>query len=601
MAYLLEIALSNLIVASLLAMLAALAGLWGKRPAITHALWLLVLLKLITPPLFPVPIAIHSAKLEAEPRIELPNVIEIPEPEALVPPVAVAALPIPLPMQDEVPVEEIVEPAPVVVPVAAPKVEPIVEAASWPWLEIVATAWFIGSVLWFSIAWVRLMRFGRMLRHAQPASMELRCLAERLAADMGIRCPDLCVVPGKISPMLWALWGSPRLVLPAELIARLPSDQLATMLVHELAHWRRRDDRTRWLEIIVFGLYWWCPLVWWARRELHQAEEECCDAWVVSQLPESAKAYALALVETVDFLSDAPTTLPAAASGLGHVRLLKRRLTMILNGKTPRALTLTGMLGVAGLGVLMLPMVPGWAQQSGTGGGGGGSAGGGGGGGGQGREKKGEKGNFEQGGGDLQRMRAEMQQLKAEFEQRRAEMERRLQQLGALEEQIRRMEKGNQPGGQNLFNPLGEPKKKGGGEGGSGGPGGQPGQPGKAGGFGGQGGGGGGFGGAGGPGFPGGAPGAGPMGGAGGFGPGRPPVEHRLNDLDHKLDQLLQEVRSLRNEMKGKQGGAGGGGIAPKRTPNPGPNPNPRPGGAPPAVENLPVPPTPPVPPTVRP
>ena len=35
---------------------------------------------------------------------------------------------------------------------------------------------------------------------------------------------------------------------------------------------------------------------------------------------------------------------------------------MILQGKTPRALTLTGMLGVAGVGLMMLPLVPGWAQ-----------------------------------------------------------------------------------------------------------------------------------------------------------------------------------------------------------------------------------------------
>jgi len=34
-------------------------------------------------------------------------------------------------------------------------------------------------------------------------------------------------------------------------------------------------------KIVVIGLYWWHPVVWWALREIHEAEEQCCDAWVV--------------------------------------------------------------------------------------------------------------------------------------------------------------------------------------------------------------------------------------------------------------------------------------------------------------------------------
>src|SRR5437879_6255717 len=51
---LLEMILSNALVATLLAVLAALVSHVVRRPALTHALWLLVLLKLVTPPLVPV-------------------------------------------------------------------------------------------------------------------------------------------------------------------------------------------------------------------------------------------------------------------------------------------------------------------------------------------------------------------------------------------------------------------------------------------------------------------------------------------------------------------------------------------------------------------
>ena len=58
----LELGLSNLVAAAGLAVLALIAGQWGKRPALTHALWLLVLLKLVTPPVIDLPIRLLPAK-----------------------------------------------------------------------------------------------------------------------------------------------------------------------------------------------------------------------------------------------------------------------------------------------------------------------------------------------------------------------------------------------------------------------------------------------------------------------------------------------------------------------------------------------------------
>ena len=53
---LLELAVSNAVAATALALVAAGAGRGCRRPALGHALWLLVLLKLVTPPRVRVPI-----------------------------------------------------------------------------------------------------------------------------------------------------------------------------------------------------------------------------------------------------------------------------------------------------------------------------------------------------------------------------------------------------------------------------------------------------------------------------------------------------------------------------------------------------------------
>src|SRR5262249_22592140 len=143
-----------------------------------------------------------------------------------------------------------------------------------------------------------------------------------------------------VPPMVWAGLGRARLFFPVHLLDRLDADGQATLLAHELAHVRRGDHWVRPLELLVTGLYWWCPLVWWARRQIHIHEEECWDAWVVSALP--ARTYAAAILETVDFLAEVRAVLPLAASALGRVRFLKRRLTQIMLRTNPRNLSPLG-------------------------------------------------------------------------------------------------------------------------------------------------------------------------------------------------------------------------------------------------------------------
>ena len=53
---LLQIGLSNAVVATFLALVVGCVGLVWRRPALLHSLWLLVLLKLLTPPLVWVPV-----------------------------------------------------------------------------------------------------------------------------------------------------------------------------------------------------------------------------------------------------------------------------------------------------------------------------------------------------------------------------------------------------------------------------------------------------------------------------------------------------------------------------------------------------------------
>jgi hypothetical protein len=137
--------------------------------------------------------------------------------------------------------------------------------------------------------------------------------------------------------------------------------QQDTVLAHEMAHLRRRDHWVRRLEAVVLGLYWWDPVAWWARRQVEQAEEQCCDSWVLWALPGAAEAYAEALVATAVFLSGPRTPWPVGATGVGRVPPLRRRLSMILRdpatGLMPRPVPRAALI----IGVLSLLLLPAWA------------------------------------------------------------------------------------------------------------------------------------------------------------------------------------------------------------------------------------------------
>ena len=110
------------------------------------------------------------------------------------------------------------------------------------------------------------------------------------------------------------------------------------------------------MEFLVISFYWWFPVVWCIRRSLQEAEEQCCDAWVLWALPGTASAYARTLLDTVDFLADGDRTVPLAGSGMGSVGTLKLRLSSIMRGTSHRVLSRAGSIGVLGMAGIVLPL-----------------------------------------------------------------------------------------------------------------------------------------------------------------------------------------------------------------------------------------------------
>jgi beta-lactamase regulating signal transducer with metallopeptidase domain len=373
--------LNNALASALLAIVVAAVAWNCRKPAFVHSLWLIVLLKLVTPPaiLLPVPgierLLPHSSHLahSLDDRLALSAVpagssTSFAEEEA-----------------DGYVAEARSQTLPVhvgraVLTVQADSDERLATAArsvdvnqgftallAWKWEHWLLMVFGAGAVARWSLSLVRIARFQRLLRDLKPVPADWQSHANTLAQQIGLGgSPSVYLVPGRVPPLIWALGGRPKILVPSALWAATEEDKRTTLVLHELAHLKRRDHWVRWFEFVVAGVYWWNPVVWWACSRLREAEEQCCDAWVVWAMPRRARTYAAALLTVLDFVSGVPTA-PALASAMGggrHVSCLKRRLLMIVGAKTPKGLSWAGRLAVLGLATLLLPLSPSWAQQS---------------------------------------------------------------------------------------------------------------------------------------------------------------------------------------------------------------------------------------------
>ena len=380
---LVHILLSNALAATLMAAVIAVVGRTCRRPALTHSLWLVVMLKLVTPPLVPVSLPFADILSRIGPSPAISHVDHNVETAAQINALAdFDSDESTSRRSDELVAAVWADPGytePNFAGTAANVETSNVadehrytrpeESSSWMWEPLVLVVVLAGALVWWTIAAVRIIRFQRLLQDVPPAPEEWQSHTKLIAEQMDLSwCPSVCLVPGRVPPMLWAIGGRPRLLVPSTLWIEMGDDERTSLLLHELAHLKRRDHWVRWLEITVAGLYWWHPIVWWIRRALREAEEQCCDAWVVSAMPNQARTYAAALLAAVEFVSGARPA-PAAASatsGSGHVSCLKRRLKMIVRAKTPKGLSWAGRITVLGMTALLLPLAPSWAQKSET-------------------------------------------------------------------------------------------------------------------------------------------------------------------------------------------------------------------------------------------
>lgn len=343
----LETLLTNAVTVALLAAVVWAACRVIRRPAIAHGLWVLLLVKLLTPSFIQIPLPFETTVPQVVSKVlrdVAPN--DPATPTHVSEATRAEATETVTSSKDSIPALSTIT--------AAMAKRSLMENV----VCIFLYTWLIGTITYLARMVYQQVRFTLFLRANEEIDVDLIGEGYNLAWQMGLdNPPKVRILRGALSPMLCGIGRGLTLILPAELSDRLSQESRATLIVHELGHYLRRDHWVRILEGIATSVFWWHPIVWFIRRQIEVVEEECVDARVVAEFPDRPRQYAEALLDTLDFLCERRVILPPMASGLGSAPLLRRRLKQIMSDE-PTAEKTIGRKGAAALAIVTACTLP---------------------------------------------------------------------------------------------------------------------------------------------------------------------------------------------------------------------------------------------------
>jgi hypothetical protein len=230
--------------------------------------------------------------------------------------------------------------------------------------------WFVGMLL--VLGRILLARAGlfwlcnRAVRHRTgPIHARVQSMAARLRLRRSVRV----FASGAVrSPMIFGV-VRPTVILPERFAEAFGGEQQEVMLAHELAHLSARDPLWYLAADAASALFWWHPLVWWARARLHAASELAADEASVL-VPRGPVTLAECLVVLAREWTVPRNSASIGVEGGGFRSRLGRRVERLLkmnerNWHRPSRWQLVSARGVAGMcGLGLVLAATGWATPA---------------------------------------------------------------------------------------------------------------------------------------------------------------------------------------------------------------------------------------------
>ncbi len=269
-----------------------------NRPSLMHVLWVLVMLKLITPAMVGLPIYERIARSNWFQTTHSEVSGENPSDNGSFPDTGSEAL---VPTAEDAFFANTKSPR-------LPNLASSFTPAAFSTLRPSDLFNYLVYFIWISVAIAFLLRLSMQilgvhrLKQSLASDAMLQSTAERIGRRIGCtRVPDLRIIDATMSPSLTGCFH-PIILVPKKLTVEFSQEQLEAVLAHELSHYRRGDHLTAVAGLAIRSLCWWNPIAWWVYHELRCSQELCCDAMVIGKAQVPKETYARSLWSVVKWL-----------------------------------------------------------------------------------------------------------------------------------------------------------------------------------------------------------------------------------------------------------------------------------------------------------
>lgn len=211
-----------------------------------------------------------------------------------------------------------------------------VDSSNLVWQLWLVAAWLLGVALLSLRLGIqyrgvrKLRRSSEELPDDSPWRQRLIHLIQKLRISSPIRIltsqfVDVPLVIGIFKPVI---------VVPISMLTNMPPSQVDAILLHELAHVKRRDFLVNLLQSAVETVFFYHPVVWWISQGMREEREHCCDD-LASASCEDVLQYARALTALEESRSSMRPCFPlAAAADGGRPGSLLRRIQRLVGSRT---------------------------------------------------------------------------------------------------------------------------------------------------------------------------------------------------------------------------------------------------------------------------
>lgn len=151
---------------------------------------------------------------------------------------------------------------------------------------------------------------------------------QELANALGVKVPVRLLESELVKVPLVAGVLKPIILVPLGLMANMPAGQVEAILLHELAHIRRRDFLVNLAQSFAETLFFFNPAVLWLSALLREEREHCCDDMAI-EVTQSKTGYINALVSFQEYQLENNT--PYAMAFPGKKNQLLNRVKRIID------------------------------------------------------------------------------------------------------------------------------------------------------------------------------------------------------------------------------------------------------------------------------